>query len=233
MLRHSNNTSHHLLRHPCNTNLHLYRQPTYRGRPLMVDKGPFVEEYLSRLLRVIEQALIQYPRVMAFRVDLNLPRDVDLSDYADTNKVISRFIESFGSKIEYHRSQLREQKKDNRDCRVRYAWAREVGMMGRPHYHLVFLLNHDAYHRPGQLQSTRRNLVARLQEAWASALRLSVDQVGGLVNITDNATYRIYRDVPDGKVNELPELFRRASYLCKVATKSYGGNHHGFGSSRG
>ncbi|MCF5776817.1 inovirus Gp2 family protein [Pseudomonas poae] len=222
-----------MLRHPGNTNLHLYRQPTYRGLSLMVGKGPFVEEYLFRLLRVIELALAQYPRVMAFRVDLNLPKDIDLSNYADTNKVISRFIESFGSKIEHHRSQLREQRKDTRSCRVRYAWAREVGMRGRPHYHLVFLLNHDAYHRPGRLQSTRRNLVARLQEAWASALRLSVDQVGGLVNITDDATYRIYRDVPDGKMDELPELFLRSSYLCKGATKSYGDNHHGFGSSRG
>ena len=127
MLRHSDNTSHRLLRHPSNTNLHLYHQPAYHGLPLMIEKGPFVEECLSRLQRVIERALIQYPRVMAFRVDLNLPRDVGLSDYADTNTVISRFIESFCSKIEYHRTQLREQKRDTRDCTVRYAWAREVG----------------------------------------------------------------------------------------------------------
>lgn len=233
MLRHSDNTSHRLLRHPSNTNLHLYHQPAYHGLPLMVEKGPFVEEYLSRLHRVIERALIQYPRVMAFRVDLNLPRDVGLSDYADTNTVISRFIESFCSKIEYHRTQLREQKRDARDCKVRYAWAREVGERGRSHYHLVILLNHDAYHRPGRLQSTRRNLVSRLEEAWASALGLSVDQVQGLVNITNNATYRIYRDVPGGKVDELPELFRRASYLCKVATKSYGDRQRGFDTSRG
>ena len=233
MLRHPDTTSRYPLRHPGNTNLHLYRQPTYRGLPLMVDKGPFVDEYLSSLLGVIQMALTQYPRVMAFRVDLTLPRDKDLPVYANTNKVISRFIESFSAKIEHHRSQLREQKKDTRDCRVRYAWAREVGMMGRPHYHLVFLLNHDAYHRPGRLQSARRNLVARLQEVWASALGLSVDQVEGLVHITDNATYRIYRDVPEDKVDELPELFRRASYLCKEATKSYGDRQRGFGTSRG
>ena len=140
---------------------------------------------------------------------------------------------SFCSKIEYHRTQLREQKRDTRDCKVRYAWAREVGERGRSHYHLVILLNHDAYHRPGRLQSTRRNLVSRLEEAWASALGLSVDQVQGLVNITDNATCRIYRDVPGGKVDELPELFRRASYLCKVATKSYGDRQRGFDTSRG
>ncbi|HBO3179818.1 MULTISPECIES: inovirus Gp2 family protein [Pseudomonas] len=233
MLHQLDTASHHLLRHPGNTNLHLYRQPTYRGLPLMIDKGPFVEEYLSRLLRVIQRALTQYPRVMAFRVDLNLPRDIDPSEYADANKVISRFIASFSAKIEYHRSQLREEKKDARDCRVRYAWAREVGMGGRPHYHLVFLLNRDAYHRPGRVQSTRRNLVARLQEAWASALQLSVDQVDGLVHITDNATYRIYQNVPDGKLDELPELFRRASYLCKAATKSYGSRLRGFDTSKG
>lgn len=233
MLRHSDNTSHYPRRHPGNTNLHLQYGSTYHGLPLMIDKGPFVEEYLSSLLRVIQRALTQYPRVMAFRVDLNLPRDIDPSDYANTNKVISRFIESFCAKIDYHRSQLREHKQDARGCKVRYAWAREVGQRGRPHYHLVFLLNHDAYYRPGRLQSTNRNLVTRLQEAWASALQLSVDQIRGLVHITDNATYRIYRNVPDGKMDELPELFQRASYLCKEATKSYGDRQRGFDTSRG
>ncbi|MCS9525298.1 inovirus Gp2 family protein [Pseudomonas aeruginosa] len=91
----------------------------------------------------------------------------------------------------------------------------------------------ESAHRPGRVQSTRRNLVARLQEAWASALQLSVDQVDGLVHITDNATYRIYQNVPDGKLDELPELFRRASYLCKAATKSYGNRQRGFDTSKG
>lgn len=93
---------------------------------------------------------------------------------------------------------------------------------GRSHYDLVILLNHDAYHRPGRLQSTRRNLVSRLEEAWASALGLSVDQVQGLVNITDNATCRIYRDVPGGKVDELPELFRRAIHSTPWSERDAG-----------
>lgn len=233
MLRHPDTASRYLLRHPGNTNLHLYHQPTYRGLPLMIDKGPFVEEYLSRLVRAIQRALTQYPRVMAFRVDLTLPRDIEWRDYADSNEVISRFINSFSAKIEHHRSQLREQKQDARDCKVRYAWAREVGMSsGRPHYHLVFLLNHDAYHRPGKLKSRRRNLVTRLKEAWASALQLSVDKVGGVVHITDDATYRIYRD-PEGRMDELPALFERASYLCKAATKPYGGRLRWFDTSKG
>lgn len=41
------------------------------------------------------------------------------------------------------------------------------------------------------------------------------------------------RNVRAGKKDVLPELFRRASYLCKGATKSYGDHYHGFGYSRG
>ena len=85
-------------------------------------------------------------------------------------------------------------------------------------------------------------MISRLEESWAGALELSVGQVRGLVHIPDNATYRVDRNPRARKVagndckvlvDELPALFYRASYLCKVATKSYGDNHHGFGSSRG
>ena len=64
---------------------------------------------------------------------------------------------------------------------------------------------------------------------------MPVDLVVGLVEIPDNATYRVAREKSakgfggDGLVS----LFRRASYLCKSATKAYGSNQHGFGCSRG
>ncbi|WP_036991327.1 inovirus Gp2 family protein [Metapseudomonas furukawaii] len=242
MFRNFDNTSHLPLRHPANTNLHLYYDDTFEGFRLMRDKGPFIQEYLSRLKHTVELALAQYPRVMAFRVDLHLPGDLDPSDCADTNKIISRFIESFNAKIQYHRSQLREQKKDARDCKVRYVWAREVGWARKPHYHLVFFLNRDAYYSVGKLQSLNRNMISRLQEAWASALRLPVWLVEELVHIPDNTTYRIDRVPRERKVagsdrkvlvDELPELFYRVSYLCKVATKSYGDRQRGFDTSRG
>ncbi|MCO2952435.1 inovirus Gp2 family protein, partial [Pseudomonas aeruginosa] len=35
-----------------------------------------------------------------------------------------------------------------------------------------------------------------------------------------------------GDHGELADLFHRASYLCKAATKSYGDGQHGFGCSR-
>lgn len=76
-------------------------------------------------------------------------------------------------------------------------------------------------------------MISRMQEAWASALECEVGQVRGLVEIPKNAEYRVDREVRPGNVDYLPELFHRASYLCKAATKRYGDGSHGFGCSRG
>jgi hypothetical protein len=216
-----------------NRNLHLHTAATFQDLPVMVDKGPFILEYLEALSRTINLALVQYPRVFAFRVDLRLPRFVGIPDDALSNRVISRFIESFKAKIEHDREKAREQHKYAHACRVRYVWAREVGWGGRPHYHLLILLNRDAYYTVGRLQSQRPNMISRMQEAWASALECEVGQVRGLVEIPKNAEYRVDREVRPGNVDYLPELFHRASYLCKAATKRYGDGSHGFGCSRG
>ncbi|MET1068530.1 MAG: inovirus Gp2 family protein [Pseudomonas prosekii] len=233
MIRNPDNTSCHPLRHPDNTNLHLHYNDAFEGQPVMGDKGPFVMEYLSRLKRTIDQALAQYPRVLAFRVDLRLPQDIDLPNHVYTNQVISRFIASFNAKIEHNRDKARERNHYARDCKVRYVWAREVGQRGIPHYHLLILLNRDAYYTVGRLRSERANNISRMEEAWASALGLSVDQVRGLVHIPENPEYRIDRYVRPGDEDELPALFHRASYLCKAATKSYGDRLRGFDTSRG
>ncbi len=222
-----------LRRHSGNTNLHLHDLPTFDGLPVMLSVGPFIREYLYRLKQTIDLALGQYPRVLAFRVDLRLPLGIDLPEYAYTNEVISRFIDSFKAKIEHNRAKARDRNPYAHDSKVRYVWAREIGEMGRPHYHLLVLLNQDAYYTLGWLKSEAKNINNRMKEAWASALGVSVDDVRGLVNIPPNAEYRVDRDVRPGDVDELPDLFYRASYLCKAATKSYGGNHHGFGNSRG
>jgi hypothetical protein len=222
-----------MLRHPDNTNLRLHHDDTFEGLPVMVDKGPFVRQYLSRLKRTIDLALEQYSRVLAYRVDLRLPVGIDLPDHAYTNEVISRFIESFNAKIEHNRDKARERNLYAHDCKVRYVWAREVGHGNRPHYHLLILLNRDAYRAIGRLVSTRPRIFSRMEEAWASALGLPDDQVDGLVEIPRNAEYRLNRYLCASDEDVLPDLFHRASYLCKAATKMYGDNHHAFGCSRG
>ncbi|MCS7748832.1 inovirus Gp2 family protein [Pseudomonas aeruginosa] len=229
------------LRHPDNNNLHLHYGETFEGLPVQTDKGPFIREYLSDLKHTIDLAMAQYPRVLAFRVDLRLPQGINLPDYAYKNHVISRFFESFTKKIQYHQERIAE-RRYARGCKVRYVWSREIGQGGKQHYHLLILLNRDAYYTVGRLRSERVNMIDRLQEAWASALGLPVWLVEELVHIPDNATYRVDRNPRERKVagsdrkvlvDELPVLFRRASYLCKVATKSYGDRQRGFDTSKG
>ncbi|WP_312341197.1 inovirus Gp2 family protein [Stutzerimonas nitrititolerans] len=232
MLNDTATTQRYPLRHPVNTNLHLHYGETFEGFPVQKGKGPYIREYLSDLKHTIELAMAEYPRVLAFRVDLRLPQGRELPDYANTNQVISRFFESFTKKIQYHQERVAE-RGYSRGCKVRYAWSREIGQGGKPHYHLLILLNRDAYYTVGRLRSERVNMIGRMEESWARALRISADQVRGLVHIPKDAEYRIDREVRRGDVEKLPEMFYRASYLCKKATKSYGGRQRGFDTSRG
>ncbi len=233
MFNNIDSTTRNPLRHPDNNNLSLHYGDTFEGLPLQIDKGPYIREYLSALKQTIELAMAEYPRMLAFRVDLRLPRGIELQDYANTNQVISRFFESFTKKIRYHQGKVRQRDGYARGCKVRYVWSREVGQEGKQHYHVLILLNGNAYYTVGRLRSERVSMISRIEDSWAGALGLSVDQVRGLVHIPENAEYRIDRYVRRDDVDELPALFHRASYLCKVATKSFGDRQHGFGISRG
>ncbi|MGY8812378.1 MAG: inovirus Gp2 family protein [Pseudomonadales bacterium] len=219
-------------RHPVNTNLHVHHEETFEGLYVQKNKGPYIREYLSDLKRTIELALTEYPRVLAFRVDLRLPLGIELPDYAYTNRVISRFLELFTKRIQYHQAKVAELSY-SRGCKVRYVWAREVGQGGRQHYHLLILLNRDAYYTVGRLRSDRVNMISRIEESWAGALGLPVGLMMGLVHIPKNAEYLVDRVNRRRRGDELTDLFYRASYLCKVATKSYGDRQRGFGTSRG
>jgi hypothetical protein len=215
-------------RHPKNSNLRLCREDHYLGWPIQVSKGPFVRSYLNSLNGVIQRALDDCPRIFAFRFDLRFPADLDLPDHLYTNEVMDRFLESFKAKIRHNRLKAGLSRKYIHDTKVRYVWAREIGCSGKPHYHVLILLNRDAFNALGKFEPGRDNIFNRLVEAWASALRLSVDEASGLVHIPDNPVYHLHRD----DEREQRELFFRASYLCKAETKAYGDGQHGFGYSR-
>lgn len=217
-----------MIRHPSNTNLSLHYENIYQGLPVQVEKGPFISEYLNRLYQTMDQALSQYPRVFAFRFDLRLPAEIQLPDFVFTNQVIERFMESFKAKIANNRRQARQLNKYAHDSKVRYVWAREQGQHGKPHYHLAILLNRDAFTALGKFETGRDNMFNRLEQAWASALGLSVEAVRGLVELPRNPCYHLNL----GELGGQAEFFHRASYLCKAATKVFGDGSHGFGASR-
>lgn len=215
-----------MIRHSDNTILH--NDTTFQNWPIQEDKGPFIKQYLNRLQQTMQCALAQYPRVFAFRVDLRLPMGIQPPDYAYTNEVIERFIGSFKAKTKHNRSMARQSNPYAHDSKVRYVWAREKGQHGKPHHHLAILLNYDAFNSLGKFELGRDNMFNRLGEAWASALGLSVEAVGGLVEIPNNPYYHLHRDDLVGQAL----FFHRTSYLCKSATKAFGDGSHGFGCSR-
>lgn len=216
-----------MIRHTENSNLSLFHHPSYKGLPVQTTRGPLVEAYLERLRQVIAAALEQYVRVFAFRCDLRFPVDQP-NHFAENNLVIERFIASFKAKVRHNRDKALRINRYAHDTTVRYAWCREYGKKGIPHYHLVVLLNRDAYCALGRFELGRRNIFNRLHEAWASALGLSVEDAVGLVELPENAVYCLQVTEP----NLLMDFFYRASYLCKAETKQYGSGIHGFGASR-
>lgn len=217
-----------MIRHPDNINLTLFYEAMYKGFPVNVGNGPLITEYLERLLQTIEKALAQYSRVFVFRVDLRLPARIHFPEGEWLNGVISRFIDSFKKKIEHNRKLARAERKYAHNTCVRYVWARERGRHGRPHYHVAFLLNYDAFNVLGKFSSDGNNMAKRVRKAWASALALPVEMVRGLVEFVRGSAHAVYR----GDWESAAKFFHRASYLCKAATKRFGDGSHGFGSSR-
>jgi hypothetical protein len=142
--------------------------------------------------------------------------------------VIERFISSFKAKIRHNRNKAIVLNKYAHDTDVRYGWCREMGQQWVPHFHFVMFLNNDAFCTLGQFEIGRQNIFNRLHEAWASALKVSLECVLGLVELPDHPIYRLQLDDP----NSLAECFYRISYLCKADTKHYGNGIHGFGTSR-
>ena len=221
------NRSTKMIRHSQNTNLTLYYETHYQEFPIQTNIGPLVSEYLGSLKTVIDLSLQHYGRIFAFRLDLRFPIGMHQS-HADNNLVLERFIASFKAKIRHNRNKAQEANRYAHDTIVRYAWCRELGQHGIPHYHLVVLLNNDAFCTLGKFEMDRDNLFNRVHEAWASALGLTVADVIGLVEFPENPFYRLQRTDP----NSVAEFFYRASYLCKAETKHFGNGVHGFGASR-
>lgn len=213
---------------PLNRNQTLYFEPTYHGLPVMECNGAMIEDYLQTLHRVIQQALADHPRIFAFRFDLRFPLGMDADDSSITNDVISRFIDSFKAKIKHNRACARMRDPYAHNTRVRYVWTRENNQDHRVHYHVVILLNRDAFFTLGNFSSERTNMATRVKEAWASALGLPVELTTGLVHFPDNPIYHFGAATPEA----MAAFFRRASYLCKANTKQFGNGHHGFGASR-
>lgn len=165
-----------MTRYPENRNLRLHYEDTFHNLPVLAsDDRPLVTNYLESMEQVMTQAMEDYSRVFAFRVDLRFPYDYDQDV---SNNTIRRFLDSFTAKLEAS-EQRRRSSTRVQDNRVRYVWAREQVSSDHPHYHLAILLNGHAYRRVGSYMA-EHGLARAIKEAWERALGLdkSADNAG-------------------------------------------------------
>jgi hypothetical protein len=208
----------------------LFYESSFRGLPVLISKAPFVESWLERTYETIHRALAHHRRLFAIRIDLRFPQNYWLPEGQILgNDYLTRFTESLVAKLDHRRmcAQRRGVRVHLHDLRL--IWAREYdnGDLGRPHFHLLLLLNGNAHWRLGSFEQDGEGLFGLAKEAWASALGLHLFDMRGLVEIPDNPLYYMAHDHAF-----LGDLFKRASYLCKVRSKSFDGREHSFGCSR-
>ncbi|MFQ2508867.1 inovirus Gp2 family protein [Aeromonas caviae] len=193
-------------------------------------------DYLQRCQDTIDLALSRYPRLMAFRIDLHFPSD----ELAADTKAISRFIDSFKAKLNAHYKRKKKEAEGKRvhDTSLHYIWVREVGVKSeRAHYHLVLMLNKDAFCSLGNYQENvegnkRPTLSVMLRQAWCSALKLDVQQKhAALVHFPEKPWYWLRADERDSATYR--GFLTRVSYLAKDRTKVYSKEARSFGCSAG
>lgn len=185
-------------------------------------------DYQQAFYHVIRNAVDEFPRTLALRVDLRFPGDYQ---YGDSNREVTRFIESLKAKLLADCQRKNKRWGRNRNHRLRYVWVREVGELNRrKHYHILLLLNKDFYHGAGNYNADD-SLYALIQQAWCSALGLDQQQYSGLANMTKNGCFYLNRQSPNF-MRQVTELLKRMEYLAKNYTKCYDDNYRSIGVSR-
>lgn len=218
------------MRNPFNTNQTLYLEPSYNGFPVQSNRGPLIEPYLKRLYGLFVAAMNQYSRSHVVRLDLHFSANDELPDIAKTNIPIERFLASLKAKLDHKDRVTRRKTGRVNHHGLRYAWAREIGPESqRPHYHLLLILNGNAYRSIGNYADVETPGLYKLcHEAWASAISQPYDLAYGLVGVVQNGQWsldRMNREV-------FADALYAASYLCKARSKVFELGFHGFGCSR-
>lgn len=219
-------------RHQFNPALKLWWEMYYQNMRVRVEKGPLIENYLATLLRVMEHARQECTRIFAVRIDLRFPAQGYIINTVNDNSCIRNFINYLQWELDVAGIKYPH--------KMRYVWCREQANSTHPHYHVLLLLNGDAYRCLGSFSNStggsfeRDNLYHRNVRAWSGAIGWPLEDMGGLVNIaTNNITntpYTWHFNANDQAA--FAEVFYGSSYMCKDYSKPIGQGIHCFEGSR-
>ena len=229
-----------MYKHSKNKNLIIIEDDTFKGLPLTRPRGkyyyPFIKQYLESNKQVMDDALSIHPRTLAVRVDLRFPTNYHDPDYPRYNNKseITRFIESFKSKVNNHITKRRREGKRAHSCDISYIWVLEYGESSSEHYHVALFLNSNSFRNPGRKTTAHKSspLINIIVEAWESALNVSFQKAWNLVNIPPNASYCLNKTDWPAEDTTYRNLYERLSYFAKEVTKVYGkGERNSYGCS--
>lgn len=163
--------THQPKRHPSNSKLRLHYGHTFRGVPVFQYPGlPLITNYLETTWRVLHDAMNANLRTLAIRLDLRYPDAMPVGPMHADNACLSRFFTALQQELKDAHTKYPPD--------LRYVWCREQNNSDKPHYHLLLLLNYDAFcslgnfahSAPGQYH--RDNLYHRCVRAWQCAIGL-------------------------------------------------------------
>lgn len=207
--------------------------------------GQIDANYFEELIDVIQFAQCRHPRLTAIRVDLHYPasllsNDMPRMSLVDQSDKITRFFKSLRAKL----SALAERKQKaglrlySHD--LHYVWVREQCASESPHYHILLLLNKDAFYHLGEYTNPD-SLAGLIIQAWASAWGLHARLAGydtdlalfaKVVHFPNNGIYYLNVNHPVARYeHDWMELVKRVGYLAKTATKDIQSGWRSFGSS--
>lgn len=199
------------------------------------DYGPLWRHYVVRMEETLRKALTAHPRTLALRVDLHFP-DTEERHAATDNPVITRFMASLRAQLDAHAQRKRQAGSRVHRTDLRYIWAREFDWFGvKPHYHVVLLLNHDAYNTPGDYQSDGTNLATTIMAAWYRALRIAIPahpKHRTLVTFPQTPCYWLHAGHPHADTAFAGLMFR-IRYMAKARSKHHEDGYRLFACSQG
>lgn len=187
-------------------------------------RGPLIENHLVKIFQKLNEIQQENLETFCIRLDLHFPDNYALTN----NTVIEKFTASLRAKLAHSEKVRKENGVRVHPTNLRFIWCRELSTTGRPHYHVLLMLNKQAYAHIGSFDLDCENLYSRICHAWSSALGRHAQDTKGLIHFPDNPTTVLRRGDPQS----FQEVFYRVSYFAKQDTKPLGQGFHTLGTSR-
>lgn len=186
-------------------------------------------EYQTIIQSTLNKALMSFRRIIAIRIDLRYPAEMDRLSMDSSD--ISKFRDILQSQIlaDVHRKEIAWNRSLHHH--LYFVWVREFGLLNnRKHYHEIIFLNKDIYQSLGDFNEPNGTLAVMIRTAWCRALGLEPELFSSLVHFSANPFYFAQSDPM--LQDKIREFINYANYLAKHESKHYSDGYRSIGSSR-